>query len=240
MVSPPCNLVGLLLILRCNTVEKANYHEIPPSSAQSIKVQLDGGTKTLAEVLVDNSLKHHRIGRAEQQRPLAHGAYYMIGNAGSQTTPNTKRRSNTIDVHEVEAPLPELPTPESHKQETTPAELPANEILPAATPSVPQPVFQPASPVPLLPTPHPRSPNTRKALPLLAPPPKRRNSGDSSMESGSIEISYVPSHPDDREERELPTQFRLYAYGGAEDVPAPLRISECFVLVLCSSCIMGA
>ena len=231
-MSPPCNLLGSSLILRRNTVERASYREIPPSSAQSIKVQLDGEIKTLAEILVDKTPKHHRTGRAEQQRPLAHGFYFMKENAGTQMTPNSERRSNTTDVHEVETPLPELPTPESCKQETTPVELPANEIPTATTPSVPQPVFQTASPIPLLPTPHPRSPTTRKALPLLAPPPKRRNSGDSSMKSGSIEISYVPSHPDDGErERELPTQFRLFAYGGGEDMPAPLRISECFVLV---------
>ena len=221
--------LGLPLILRRNVVERTSYREIPPSSAQSVKVQHDGGTKTLAEILIDNSPKHHRTGKAEQQRPLAHGFHYMKENAGTQTTPNTELRSNTTDVHEVETPLPELPTPESYKQETSPVELPANEILPAATPPVPQPVIQSASPAPLLPTPHPRSPNTRKLLPLLAPP--KRFSGDSSMKSGSIEISYVPSHPDGGEERDFPTPFRLYAYGGGEDVPAPLRISECFLLV---------
>ena len=230
IVSPPCNLLGLPLILRRNIDEKASYREISPSSAQSIKVQLDGKTKTLAEILVDNSPNHHRTGTAEQQRPLAYGFYFMKENAGPQRTPNTEGHSNITDVHEIETPLPELPTPESLKQETSPVELPANEILPSPTPPIPQPVLQSASPAPLLPTPHPRSPNTRKALPLLAPPPMRRNSGDSSMESGSIEISYVPSHPKDGEERELPTQFRLFAYGGGEDVPAPLRISECSYL----------
>ena len=234
IVSPPCNLLGLPLILRRNIVEKASYREILPNSAQSIKVQLDGESKTLAEILVDHSPGHHRIGRAEHQRSLTHGFYFMKENAGTPTTLNTERRSNTTGVHEVETPLPELPTPESYNQKTSPVELPANEILPAATSPALQPVFQPASPVPLLPTPQPRSPNTRKALPLLAPP-KRRHSGDSSMESGSIEISYVPSHPDDGEkERELPIpQFRS-AYGGGDDVPAPLRISECLVLVSCS------
>ena len=230
IVSLPCNLLGSPLIVRRNIVEKASYREISPSSAQSVKVQLDGEIRTLAEILVDHSPEHRRIGTAEQQRPLAYGFYFMKENAGTQTTPDTEGRSNTTDVHEVETPLPELPTPESSNHKTSPVELPANEIPPAPTPPVPQPIFQPASPVPLLPTPHPRSPNTRKALPLLAPPPKRRYSGDSSMESGSIEISYVPSHPKDGEERELPTPFRLFAYGGGEDVPAPLRISECSCL----------
>ena len=236
IVSPPCNLLGLPLILPRNIVEKASYREILPNSAQSIKVQLDGETKTLAEILVDHSPDHHRIGRAKHQRPLAHGFYFMKDDAGIQTTLSTERRSNTTNVHEIETPLPELPTPESCNQKSSPVELPANEILPTATPPVLQPIFQPASPVPLLPPPHPRSPNTRTALPLLAPP-KRRHSGDSSMESGSIEISYVPSHPDDGEkERELPIpQFRLSAYSGGDDVPAPLRISECLVLVSCSS-----
>lgn len=145
-------------------------------------------------------MNHGRRG-LRYQRSLLDGFYMMPESAGTKTTVDAK------DAREDQ--LAELPAPGflTH-QEKSPVELPADEITPVAAPPVPQ----PASPTPLLPIPRPRSPNTRKASPLLAlPPVGKRTSYGSSMESASIEIAYVPSHPDDVD----------------RNTPEPLEVSTC-------------
>ena len=99
---------------------------------------------------------------------------------------------------QLPAELPATPVSAKRKQEQEqaqeqeqehPVELPADEISPVM-----------AQVVRLL-LPRPRALNSRKASPLLGPPPllrmgssERRYSRASSMRSGSIQIAYTPIH----------------------------------------------
>ena len=193
-----------VVLLTVHAVEKAIYRDFLPDSAQYIKVQLAGEMKPLAEVIEDacwrKGLKH--------QRSLVDGFYILPGRAGTQTTLNTE------DPHEDK--LAELPAPGFFNQNKHPVEVPADKPSPVSTPPVSQPVFSPASPAsptPLLLTPRPRSINTRKASPLLAPPPRdgiseKRSSYGSSVGSVSIQIAYQPSPRDDGE-REETERFKV-------------------------------
>lgn len=172
-------------------MEKAIYRNYLPSSARSIKVQVHGKKKFLAEVRIDGIGRRRGL---KHQRSLLDGFYILPGRAGTQTTITPK------DAHEDQ--LAELPAPGFFNQKNPPVELPTNEIAPVAAPPVPRAVFQPASPPPLLLPPKPRSPNSRKASPLLAPPPRagvpdKRTSYGSSVGSASIQIAYLPSHHED-------------------------------------------
>lgn len=176
----------LALTLTPHIVEKAIYRDFPPSSAHSIKVQLLGEIEPPAEVHLNDV---HNPRRLKHKRSLAHGFYIMPGRAGTQTTITPK------DAQEDQ--LAELPAPGFFSQRKYPVELPADEISPVIAPPVP--------PTPLLLPPRPRSANSRKASPLLAPLPPgagfsdKRTSYGSSVGSASIQIAYVPSHRDDGE-----------------------------------------
>lgn len=196
------------LVLTAHIVEKAIYRTFPPTSMQSIKVQLPGGKRSVAKVRLDDARSRRR--GLKHQRSLADGFYIMPGRAGTQTTLNTN------DAPEDQ--LAELPTPEMFIQRNQtvelPAELPAGEISPVAARPPSRAAPQPVPSTPILLTPKPRSRSTRKASPLLAPPPfrdgtaERRSSCSSSMGSESIQIAYMPSHNDEIE-REKPVPLKV-------------------------------
>ena len=171
---------------------------------QSIKVQLPGGKKPVAEVRLDDARSRRR--GLKHQRSLVDGFYIMPGRNGTQTT------MNTTDTHEDQ--LAELPAPELFKQRKQPVELPAGEISPVAARLPSRTPPQSVSSTPLLHPPKPRSPSSRRASPLLAPPPFRdglseqRSSYSSSLGSGSIQIAYMPS-PHDEVEREKPVPLKV-------------------------------
>ncbi|CAD6569268.1 MAG: hypothetical protein ASARMPRED_002695 [Alectoria sarmentosa] len=198
---------SLVPVLTARTVEKAIYRDFLPYSAQSIKVQHSGATKSLADV-VDNACWSRRSKHQRGPSSLVDGFYIMPGITATQTT--------IITRDPLEHQLAELPAPESFNQNQSPVELPADDDN---SPVAPQPLFHPASPTPLLLLPpRPRSPTARKASPLLAPfppfppPPPTRDDGGpehrhsyaSSVGSASIQIAYEPSQHDgaDREEEE--------------------------------------
>lgn len=179
-------------------VEKAIFRDILPSSPQSVKLQLPGESKLLSEILGDDTTTRKNR-RLKHQPSLVEGIFIIPGKwAGIRTTISTN------DAHEDQLPAElsaTLPSVKRKRQEQQPVELPADEISPVAV--IPQAVLPtPPSQPPLLPTPRPRSPKSRKASPLLAPPPPTRTIADlerkiscaSSVGSGSIQIAYTPSH----------------------------------------------
>lgn len=163
-------------------------------------MQRPGGSTDLSEVPIDedNGVTGPRRRRRLRHHPsLLNGFYIIPTSAGTRTTMSPE------DTHGDPQPqLAELPaTPCSFRRvyqqqrQQSPVELPANEI---PLPTIPQAVL---STPPLLRIPRPRSPNSRKTSPLLAPPSsrfelaeKRRTSCASSMGSASIQIGYAPSH----------------------------------------------
>ena len=178
-------------VFTAHIVEKAIYRKFLPSSAQSIKVQLPGEKKFLAEVRIDGAGRRRGL---KYQQSLVDGFYIMPARAGTQTTMDTN------DAREDH--LAELPTPSLSNQDKSPVELLTNETVPVPAPPVPLTRVQPASPTPILLSPRPRSPKTRKASPLLPPPPmdrisEKRTSLGSSVGSASIQIAYQPSHHED-------------------------------------------
>lgn len=171
-----------------HTVEKAIYRNFLPSSAQSIKVQLPGESKVLADVCIDDTGGKRGI---KHQPSLIDGFYIMPGRAGTQSTMSTTHTHR--DSPPVELPVTVHASLRQTKQQ--PVELSADEISPVTI----QPVLQ--TPPPVLLIPQPRSPSARKMTPLLAPPPRvgmseKRSSCGSSMTVGSqsIQIAYMPSH----------------------------------------------
>ncbi|CAF9942442.1 MAG: hypothetical protein ALECFALPRED_009754, partial [Alectoria fallacina] len=177
-------------------IEKAIYRDFLPCSAQSIKIQHSGATRSLA----DDACWSRRLKHQRGPSSLVDGFYIVPGTPATQTTITTR--------DPLERQLAELPAPESSNQNQHPVEQPADDISPVPT----QPLSHPASPTPLLlllPRPRPRSPTARKASPLLAPPPppppppprddrvsERRHSYASSVGSASIQIAYEPSQHD--------------------------------------------
>ncbi|KAF6230375.1 hypothetical protein HO133_004717 [Letharia lupina] len=189
--------------------EKQNfiYRKGLPTSAQSIKVQLPGETKLLAEVRVDSARTRQGL---KHQRSLVDGFYIMPGRPGTQMTMNPKRTR--------EGQLAELPAPGFFNQTRHPVELPADETSPVPA--------LPSSPTPLLLPPRTPPKNARKAPQLLAPPPRevfseKRTSYGSSLGSASIHIAYLPSHQDDVERDGIPDPCNV-----SPSIPHPgLRVS---------------
>ena len=139
-------------ILTGHIVEKAIYRSGLPSSAQSIKVQLPKGTKSLAEVRIDDARKGRRV---------IDSVYFVSGKIKTQTATSTK------DAHEDQRA--ELPVSELFNQKDLPPELPANEISPTPVPPDPPPIPHTSLPTPKLLPPLP-SPKRLKASTRLVPP----------------------------------------------------------------------